>query len=88
MTFDPYEGCDPDECPVCHNMRYWYACHRCAGDGLVEYMDSPDLWFEDTPSLVNHLCVCPDCEGKGGEWFCPTCEKQTGKEAEDENSRH
>lgn len=40
-------------------------CERCGGEGLVEYAESPDVWGEDCPSLVNHLVTCPLCGGTG-----------------------
>lgn len=42
------------------------SCDRCGGEGLLEYNDAgPDVWGEDSPSEVNHLVTCPDCNGTG-----------------------
>lgn len=36
-------------------------CDMCGGDGVVEYLDHPELWGEDCPSYQNHLLPCPEC---------------------------
>lgn len=40
-------------------------CRTCGGDGVAEYLDCPEAWGEDTPSLANHLITCPNCGGSG-----------------------
>ena len=40
-------------------------CSICAGEGLIEYIDCPEVWGEDCPSLENHLVLCPRCVGTG-----------------------
>ena len=41
------------------------SCHRCGGEGFVEYNDAPEAWGEDCPSEMNHLVTCPICLGRG-----------------------
>ena len=43
------------------------ACPKCGGDGVVEYLECPELWGEDCPSLVNHLLPCPLCAERARE---------------------
>ena len=43
-----------------HDREGW-ECGSCGGEGLVEYIDTPELWGEDCPSEVNHLEPCPEC---------------------------
>lgn len=40
-------------------------CERCGGEGFVSYMDSPDVWGEDCPSMLDHYVSCPECGGRG-----------------------
>ena len=38
-----------------------WECPTCGGEGSVEYMNHPEVWGEDCPSLANHLVACPGC---------------------------
>lgn len=40
-------------------------CEMCGGDGVIEYMEHPEVWHEDCPSFQNHLLTCPECRGRG-----------------------
>lgn len=43
---------------------YWddeETCDMCGGDGVIEYLDHPEVWGEDCPSYQNHLLPCPEC---------------------------
>jgi len=40
-------------------------CERCGGEGLIEYDDAPEVWYGDSPDLINHLVECPTCRGSG-----------------------
>lgn len=48
-----YDGNDNDLCPTC------------GGDGSAEYLDCPESWGEDCPSMMDHLITCPNCKGSG-----------------------
>lgn len=54
----------------CGTSMEWDDCDQCGGDGMCEYMDTPEVWGEDCPSEVNHLVTCPECGGAGGLWWC------------------
>lgn len=41
------------------------ACPTCGGEGFIEYIDAPEAWGEDCPSLKNHLVECTNCGGSG-----------------------
>lgn len=44
--------------------EYWDdedVCEMCGGDGVIEYLDHPEVWGEDCPSYQNHLLPCPEC---------------------------
>jgi hypothetical protein len=44
--------------------EYWDdedTCEMCGGDGVIEYLDHPEVWGEDCPSYQNHLLPCPEC---------------------------
>ena len=44
--------------------EYWddeETCDMCGGDGMIEYLDHPEVWGEDCPSDQNHLLPCPEC---------------------------
>ena len=44
--------------------EYWddeETCEMCGGDGVIEYLDHPEVWGEDCPSYQNHLLPCPEC---------------------------
>lgn len=43
-----------------HDRDDW-TCDCCGGEGIVEYMDVPEVWGEDCPSEENHLVNCPHC---------------------------
>jgi Zn finger protein HypA/HybF involved in hydrogenase expression len=71
----PYETAIQDGgnyfCPDCER-KYWdddgpseQGCDTCGGEGFVEYLEHPELWDEDCPSLKNHLVICPTCGGNG-----------------------
>ena len=40
-------------------------CPTCGGDGFAHYIDCPEAWGEDCPILINHLIICPNCNGTG-----------------------
>lgn len=42
-------------------------CDRCGGEGFIEYKEAPEVWGDDFPAEVNHLVVCPLCEGLSAE---------------------
>lgn len=69
------DAIDFDACGVCGAMAGRFPCYTCGDDGVVEYDDTPELWGEDCPSETNHLAICPECDGKGGDWWCSKCEK-------------
>lgn len=59
---DVYDGYDPYD----EDLRDMDdTCYRCGGDGVLEYMDAPETWGEDSPSEDNHLVTCPECRGRG-----------------------
>lgn len=39
-------------------------CEQCCGDGVVELIDTPELWGEDCFSEENRLVTCPSCQGR------------------------
>lgn len=45
-------------------------CPTCCGEGLVEYLDAPEVWGEDCPSRVNHWVTCTNCGGSGERKDC------------------
>jgi hypothetical protein len=55
------EGWYGDDCNDFGDDR----CETCGGEGFVEYIEHPELWGEDCPSLKNHLLTCPECGGNG-----------------------
>ena len=64
-------------CPKCGGLAEYWACPRCCDENHIEYMDAPEVWGEDSPSEVNHLVLCPDCRGRGGDWWCKKCGRVT-----------
>jgi len=75
---DIYDDVDYlDCCPVCGQMMEYFPCEQCGDDGSVEYMETPEVWGEDCPSLANHLVACPSCHGRGGRWWCSRCNTES-----------
>lgn len=61
----------PPACPTCGDWLEWVQCDVCAGDGYFdsdELMELDPLWYSDGDTED-----CEDCAGKGGDWFCETC---------------
>lgn len=70
-----YRGSDgAATCALCHYECDWEDCHAGCDDG---YFDG----YEEDPLLYDpgDLTECPECGGRGGSYWCPNPECETGE---------
>lgn len=54
-------------CAICGCELEWVECHILAcEDGWIDGYEDDPLWFSP-----GELERCSECQGKGGEWWCP-----------------